>query len=80
MEFYGFVHFGMNTMTDREWGPGHDDPGLFDPAALDADQWVTALKRAGMTGTGASSPFRRPPSTRCGSRCPPTATSRSSRP
>ncbi|WP_198153743.1 alpha-L-fucosidase [Catenuloplanes japonicus] len=50
MEFYGFVHVGMNTMTDREWGPGHDDPALFDPAALDADQWVSALRSAGMTG------------------------------
>ncbi|MER6157085.1 alpha-L-fucosidase [Streptomyces sp. NPDC001868] len=50
MEFYGFVHFGMNTMTDREWGEGHDDPALFDPAGLDADQWMAALKSAGMTG------------------------------
>ncbi|MEU6720801.1 alpha-L-fucosidase [Nonomuraea sp. NPDC046802] len=50
MEFYGFIHFGMNTMTDREWGEGHDDPGAFDPAGLDADQWIRALKAAGMTG------------------------------
>lgn len=50
MEFYGFIHFGMNTMTDREWGEGHDDPAAFDPAGLDAEQWIGALKAAGMTG------------------------------
>jgi alpha-L-fucosidase len=48
LEFYGFVHFGMNTMTDREWGLGHESPRRFDPAGLDADQWMRALKSAGL--------------------------------
>ncbi|MFB2600017.1 alpha-L-fucosidase [Herbiconiux sp. P17] len=50
MEFYAFIHFGMNSMTDREWGLGHEDPALFDPSALDVDQWMRALASAGMTG------------------------------
>jgi alpha-L-fucosidase len=49
-EFYGFIHFGMNTMTDREWGLGHEDPRLFDPIAVDTDQWVAAAAAAGMRG------------------------------
>lgn len=50
MEMYAFIHFGMNTMTDREWGQGHEDPALFDPAHVDVDQWMRALVSAGMTG------------------------------
>lgn len=48
LEFYGFIHFGMNTMTGREWGAGHEDPALFDPKRLDAAEWAAILKQAGM--------------------------------
>lgn len=49
-EFTAFLHVGMNTMTDREWGLGHEDPGLFDPAGVDTDQWMRAVSAAGARG------------------------------
>jgi alpha-L-fucosidase len=42
-----FVHFGVNTFTDREWGDGTEDSRIFDPARLDASQWVRAAKAGG---------------------------------
>ncbi|HEV6964686.1 discoidin domain-containing protein [Roseateles sp.] len=40
-----FLHFGVNTFNEVEWGTGREDPAIFNPAALDARQWLSAVKQ-----------------------------------
>lgn len=47
-EFFGFIHFGPNTFTGREWGTGTESATLFNPGNLDTDQWCELMKAAGM--------------------------------
>jgi len=50
MEFYGFLHFTVNTFTGKEWGYGDESPKIFNPVQLDAGQWARTAKEAGMKG------------------------------
>ncbi len=46
-ELSAFLHFGLNTFTDKELSDGTDSPTLFNPTGLDARQWIGTLRAAG---------------------------------
>lgn len=48
MELIGFIHFTVNTFTDKEWGYGDESPEIFNPSELDVEQWVLSAKAGGL--------------------------------
>lgn len=50
MEWYAFVHFSLNTYTNKEWGYGDESPSLFNPTQFNAQAIADTFKEAGMTG------------------------------
>lgn len=50
LETYAFIHFGLNTYNDLEWGYGNTPASTFNPVNLDCEQWVATLKQCSMKG------------------------------
>src|SRR5271170_4850331 len=47
LEFGVIIHFSTNTFLDQEWGDGTADPSVFNPAELNPDQWMKAIRDSG---------------------------------
>jgi alpha-L-fucosidase len=50
LEYYGFLHFSVNTFTDKEWGYGDEPESVFNPTDFNANEIAQIASDAGMTG------------------------------
>lgn len=50
MKYYAFIHYTVNTFTNKEWGNGKESEKIFNPSNQNTDQWCEAIARAGMKG------------------------------
>jgi alpha-L-fucosidase len=50
MKMNAFIHFTINTFTDREWGMGSESPKEFNPTDINVEQWISVLKDTGFKG------------------------------
>lgn len=48
METTAFIHFGMNTFHNLEWGDGSAPATEFAPQSVDCDQWARVLSEGGI--------------------------------
>lgn len=48
LKFGMFIHFNIPTFTDHDWPDPDADPSLFNPVAMDCNQWAKAAKIAKM--------------------------------
>ena len=42
-----FLHFGVNTFNEVEWGTGREEASIYNPTAPDANQWLDAVTNFG---------------------------------
>lgn len=42
-----FIHFGINTFSNKEWGDGKEDKQIFNPTDANVRGWIKDLKEAG---------------------------------
>lgn len=50
MKYYAFIHYTVNTFTNKEWGNGKESESVFNPSNQNTDQWCEAIAQAGMKG------------------------------